>query len=89
VSNGCRPKAGRASAAAFCRFSAGQVAGRRELAILSCAARASSLKESGSKLPHSRAPAAQFPRVAEVMVDWHAADGWPCENLSVLRAPQD
>jgi hypothetical protein len=62
----CRAEARLWSAAACCRFPPGQLAGRQGLPILSTAARASSLKESGSKLPHSRAPAAPFIRLAEL-----------------------
>ena len=60
----CRAEARLWSAAACCRFPPGQLAGRQRLPTPSTAARASSLKESGSKLPHSRAPAVHFIRLA-------------------------
>ena len=54
------------SAAACCRFSASQLAGRQDLPIRPTETRASSLQESGSKLPHSKAPAAPLIRGAEL-----------------------
>jgi len=49
------------SAAACCRFRSGQLAGRtQERGTRGVEARASSREESGSKLPHSRAPVAAF-----------------------------
>jgi len=49
------------SAAACCRFRSGQLAGRaQEGGTRGGEARASSREESGSKLPHSRAPVAAF-----------------------------
>ena len=62
----CRAKAWLWSAAACCRFSPGQLAGRQDSPIQFTAARASSLKESGSKLPHSKAPATPFIHLAEL-----------------------
>jgi len=49
------------SAAACCRFHSGQLAGRaQERGTRNGEARASSPDQSGSKLPHSRAPAAHL-----------------------------
>jgi hypothetical protein len=46
------------SAAACCRFLPGQLAGRAP-DVVALRTRASSLSQSGSKLPHSKAPSAQ------------------------------
>jgi hypothetical protein len=62
----CQAEAWLWSAAACCRFSPGQLAGRQDSPIQFTAARASSLKESGSLLPHSRAPATPFIHLAEL-----------------------